>query len=195
MMDRMIDEVPVFEVDGSFFDPAAAKHVSRLAHPVLLTVTLLPASSTGSPPRPPIGRLGPRHRAEADGAVGVGHDHARAGARVAQELSAGAENYQRDEAHLAHCASVDHAGAAAAEQPRVDGAQPQGGSHAGGGADDAGDLAGHADFGRGAGRERGPVRARSEELWRATEKLDGPERDRARILDDGSFDRAGLAEY
>ncbi|KAF9807236.1 hypothetical protein IEO21_08310 [Rhodonia placenta] len=51
MMDRMIDEVPVFEVDGSFFDPAAAKHVSRLAHPVLLTVTLLPNS--GSRPRTP----------------------------------------------------------------------------------------------------------------------------------------------
>ncbi|TFY58718.1 hypothetical protein EVG20_g8046 [Dentipellis fragilis] len=53
MMDRMIDEVPVFEVDGSFFDPAASKHVSRLAHPVLLTVTLIPAS--GSPQRPPQG--------------------------------------------------------------------------------------------------------------------------------------------
>ncbi|KAI0026489.1 Pleckstrin homology domain-containing protein [Vararia minispora EC-137] len=52
MMDRMIDEVPVFEVDGAFFDPAAAKHVSRLAHPVLLTVTLLPPSS-GAPARPP----------------------------------------------------------------------------------------------------------------------------------------------
>ncbi|TBU30504.1 Pleckstrin homology domain-containing protein [Dichomitus squalens] len=51
MMDRMIDEVPVFEVDGSFFDPNAAKNVSRLAHPVLLTVTLLP--STGSRPRTP----------------------------------------------------------------------------------------------------------------------------------------------
>ncbi|TFY67578.1 hypothetical protein EVJ58_g1543 [Rhodofomes roseus] len=51
MMDRMIDEVPVFEVDGSFFDPAATKHVSRLAHPVLLTVTLLP--NTGSRPRTP----------------------------------------------------------------------------------------------------------------------------------------------
>jgi len=46
MMDRMIDEVPVFEVDGSFFDPAAAKSVSRLAHPVLLTVTLLPMSAS-----------------------------------------------------------------------------------------------------------------------------------------------------
>jgi len=48
MMDRMIDEVPVFEVDGSFFDPAAAKNVSRLAHPVLLTVTLLPMMSANS---------------------------------------------------------------------------------------------------------------------------------------------------
>ena len=48
IMDRMIDEVPVFEVDGSYFDPAAAKNVSRLAHPVLLTVTLLPMS-TSSP--------------------------------------------------------------------------------------------------------------------------------------------------
>ncbi|KAL6306167.1 Pleckstrin homology domain-containing protein [Sparassis latifolia] len=53
MMDRMIDEVPVFEVDGSFFDPAAAKHVSRLAHPVLLTVTLLPMPHPGSRPRTP----------------------------------------------------------------------------------------------------------------------------------------------
>lgn len=51
MMDRMIDEVPVFEADGSFFDPAAVKHVSRLAHPVLLTITLLPAG--GSRPRTP----------------------------------------------------------------------------------------------------------------------------------------------
>lgn len=51
MMDRMIDEVPVVEVDGSFFDPAAAKNVSRLAHPVLLTVTLLPMSGPNrSPP-------------------------------------------------------------------------------------------------------------------------------------------------
>lgn len=48
MMDRMIDEVPVFEIDGSFYDPAVAKHVSRLAHPVLLTVTLLPAGGNTS---------------------------------------------------------------------------------------------------------------------------------------------------
>ncbi|KAJ3851410.1 Pleckstrin homology domain-containing protein [Lentinula lateritia] len=51
MMDRMIDEVPVVEVDGSFFDPAAAKNVTRLAHPVLLTVTLLPP--TPNAPKPP----------------------------------------------------------------------------------------------------------------------------------------------
>ena len=49
MMDRMIDEVPVLEVDGSFLDPAANKQVSRLAHPVLLTITLLP--NTGSNPQ------------------------------------------------------------------------------------------------------------------------------------------------
>lgn len=45
MMDRMIDEVPVVEVDGSFYDPAASKQVSRLAHPVLLTITLLPLTN------------------------------------------------------------------------------------------------------------------------------------------------------
>ena len=45
MMDRMIDEVPVFEVDGSFYDPSAGKHVTRLTHPVLLTVTLMPPSA------------------------------------------------------------------------------------------------------------------------------------------------------
>jgi hypothetical protein len=49
MMDRMIDEVPVFEVDGSFYDPSASKHVSRLAHPVLLTITLLPQANSISP--------------------------------------------------------------------------------------------------------------------------------------------------
>jgi len=45
----MIDEVPVFEVDGSFYDPTASKQVSRLAHPVLLTITLLPQSAPTSP--------------------------------------------------------------------------------------------------------------------------------------------------
>lgn len=55
MMDRMIDEVPVLEVDGSFFDPAAAKNVSRLAHPVLLTVTLLPMQSGRSERQPTTG--------------------------------------------------------------------------------------------------------------------------------------------
>jgi hypothetical protein len=50
MMDGMIDEVPVLEVDGSFFDPAAGKNVSRLAHPVLLTITLLPGSQNSQKP-------------------------------------------------------------------------------------------------------------------------------------------------
>jgi hypothetical protein len=50
MMDRMIDEVPVLELDGSFYDPAVSKNVSRLAHPVLLTLTILPASSRPSTP-------------------------------------------------------------------------------------------------------------------------------------------------
>ena len=56
-MDRMIDEVPVFELDGSYYDPAAMKNVSRLAHPVLLTVTLLPPAS--SRPRTPNGPSDP----------------------------------------------------------------------------------------------------------------------------------------
>ncbi|KAJ3970516.1 Pleckstrin homology domain-containing protein [Lentinula raphanica] len=54
MMDRMIDEVPVVEVDGSFFDPAAAKNVTRLAHPVLLTVTLLPPTPNAPKPSSPV---------------------------------------------------------------------------------------------------------------------------------------------
>jgi len=45
MMDHMIDEVPVFKVDRSFFDPTVVKHVSRLVHLVLLMATLLPAAS------------------------------------------------------------------------------------------------------------------------------------------------------
>jgi len=56
MMDRMIDEVPVFEVDGSFYDPTVSKQVSRPAHPVLLTITLPPHTllpqSVPSSPKP-----------------------------------------------------------------------------------------------------------------------------------------------
>jgi hypothetical protein len=59
MMDRMIDEVPVFEIDGAFFDPAAGRNVSRLAHPVLLTLTLLPPNSRAPVPRPPVGGSDP----------------------------------------------------------------------------------------------------------------------------------------
>jgi len=38
MMDGLIEEVSVLEVDGSFFDPATAKSISRLAHPTLLSL-------------------------------------------------------------------------------------------------------------------------------------------------------------
>lgn len=49
IMDRMIDEVPVFELDGSFYDPSVSRTASRLANPVLLTVTLIPAQSSHRP--------------------------------------------------------------------------------------------------------------------------------------------------
>lgn len=55
MPDRMIDEVPVFDLDGSYYDPAALKSVARMAHPVLLTVNLLPI--TNSKPKTPIAPL------------------------------------------------------------------------------------------------------------------------------------------
>ncbi|QRW17475.1 hypothetical protein RhiXN_05477 [Rhizoctonia solani] len=42
MMDAMIDEAPVFEVDGGFFDPSTGKTVTRLGHPVLLTLAINP---------------------------------------------------------------------------------------------------------------------------------------------------------
>jgi len=58
MLNGLIDEIPVLEVDASFFDPAAAKNISRLAYPVLLTITLLPGSqnSQKSPSDPVIVR-------------------------------------------------------------------------------------------------------------------------------------------
>lgn len=56
----MVDEVPVIEVDCSFHDPAIGRSVSRLAHPVLLTLAIMPSSSsggTGSPqPEPTVQR-------------------------------------------------------------------------------------------------------------------------------------------
>jgi len=64
MLDRMIDEVPVVEVNGSFFDPRASKQVSRLAHPVLLTVTLLPMSGNSRPPANPSDPVIVRRRME-----------------------------------------------------------------------------------------------------------------------------------
>ena len=46
--DALIDEVPVVEVDCSFTDPAAGRSVTRLTHPVLLTVAVLPHNARAS---------------------------------------------------------------------------------------------------------------------------------------------------
>ncbi|RSH95238.1 hypothetical protein EHS25_000324 [Saitozyma podzolica] len=56
--EALIDEVPVTEVDCSFHDPAAGRSVARLAHPVLLTVAILPSNSppSSSPADPTIVR-------------------------------------------------------------------------------------------------------------------------------------------
>ncbi|WRT69089.1 uncharacterized protein IL334_006072 [Kwoniella shivajii] len=43
--DALIDEVPVVEVDCSFHDPGVGRSVARLAHPVLLTVAILPSTA------------------------------------------------------------------------------------------------------------------------------------------------------
>ena len=50
--DALIDEVPVTEVDCSFTDPSAGRSVGRLAHPVLLTLALLPPNSPPSTTQP-----------------------------------------------------------------------------------------------------------------------------------------------
>ncbi|KAG8752275.1 hypothetical protein FRC11_008535 [Ceratobasidium sp. 423] len=42
MMDAMIDEALVFTVDGGVFDPGSGKTVTRLGHPILLTLPLHP---------------------------------------------------------------------------------------------------------------------------------------------------------
>lgn len=50
----MVDEVPVIEIDCSFHDPAVGRSVSRLAHPVLLTLAIIPSStSVGNPTSDP----------------------------------------------------------------------------------------------------------------------------------------------
>lgn len=46
--ESFLDEVPVVEVDCSFHDPLAGRSASRLANPVLLTLTMLPSSTEQS---------------------------------------------------------------------------------------------------------------------------------------------------
>jgi hypothetical protein len=50
--DGLIDEVPVTEIDCSYTDPLAGRSVARLAHPVLLTLALLPPNSPPSSTQP-----------------------------------------------------------------------------------------------------------------------------------------------
>jgi hypothetical protein len=44
----LVDEVPVFDLDCAYHDPAIGRSVARLSHPILLTMALLPAN-TSSP--------------------------------------------------------------------------------------------------------------------------------------------------
>ncbi|GAA6058546.1 hypothetical protein JCM10212_006985 [Sporobolomyces blumeae] len=51
--EAMPDEVPLFEVNAAYRDPAAGKSISRLnQHPCLLTITINPPSAGPRPPQP-----------------------------------------------------------------------------------------------------------------------------------------------
>ncbi|OXG84252.1 zinc finger family protein [Cryptococcus neoformans A2-102-5] len=50
---EVIDEVPVCEVDLAFRDPAAGRTVSRLIHPQLLTVAIIPRTTSSTLPADP----------------------------------------------------------------------------------------------------------------------------------------------
>lgn len=52
--DEVFDEVPVCEVDLAFRDPAAGRSVSRLFHPQLLTVAVIPHTASSPPADPAI---------------------------------------------------------------------------------------------------------------------------------------------
>lgn len=45
--DSLADDIPVFELDCTYQDPAAGRLISRLSHPILLTVGFDPRSLTG----------------------------------------------------------------------------------------------------------------------------------------------------
>ncbi|EAL20120.1 hypothetical protein CNBF4460 [Cryptococcus deneoformans B-3501A] len=51
--DEAIDEVPICEVDLAFRDPAAGRSVSRLPHPQLLTVAVIPRTPSSTSPADP----------------------------------------------------------------------------------------------------------------------------------------------
>lgn len=45
---RLEDDVPVFEVDCTYYDPASNRSVARLSHPILLTIATAPQTSGSS---------------------------------------------------------------------------------------------------------------------------------------------------
>jgi hypothetical protein len=46
--DGLVDEIPVFDLDCSYHDPAVGRSIARLSHPILLTVALLSANAAQS---------------------------------------------------------------------------------------------------------------------------------------------------
>ncbi len=44
----LVDEVPVFDLDCAYHDPAIGRSVARLSHPILLTVAVLPTNTSSS---------------------------------------------------------------------------------------------------------------------------------------------------
>jgi hypothetical protein len=87
VMDGMIYDLPALEVDGSSYDPAATRHISRIAHPILLTIIFMPnrlgapagglfdSTNDGLQTPPNLGVSDPVDCQTADGASHVGNDH------------------------------------------------------------------------------------------------------------------------
>lgn len=46
--DGLADDIPVFEIDCAYQDPASSRTVARLSHPILLTVATEPRNSAGA---------------------------------------------------------------------------------------------------------------------------------------------------
>ena len=160
----------MFTVNGVVFDPAASTQVLRLAHPILLNVTLLPMQQHATR----LGSLSPRsspsrgHRPPANGAPRERRDHPRARVRIAKELRPGIVHHGGDEAYPAHHSLGHPAIAPAALSARIDGAERHGTPHALSRTHAPGCFAGHTgDHGR-ARREGRDVCTQLAQFRRAT---------------------------